>query len=291
MRRVAVVGLGIMGGSIARHLAHDGFSVDGYDINAKARESAEDHGIRTAATFDAEDMPKGLVVLSLASFSAVSSVLSLLRAAKTPLTILDTSTLSIEDKFAAAGLLDGTQHCLLDCPISGTGAQMASRDVVIYASGDTDAIRGARPVFAAIAQKTINLGAFGNGTKAKLIANYLVAVHNVATAEAMRLGEAAGLEPETLMEAVRSGAGNSRIFELRAPLIARGHYSPPTMKLSVWAKDMAAIAAFADSVGVGSALLEAIDPLYRRAVDEGHGELDTAAVALALPRVPPGDNE
>lgn len=283
MSDVAIVGLGIMGGAIARHLAAAGFAVTGCDIDPTARAAAKAHGVNTLPTLGSALPRSGVVLLSLASAAAVSTVISELRAASVPLVIADTSTLSLPDKKAMAALLTGTPHSLLDCPISGTGAQMANRDVVIYASGEDRALAQARPFLEAISRKTIPLGQFGNGTAAKLIANYLVAVHNVATAEAMRLGVAAGIDPATLIDAVQSGAGNSRIFELRAPLIAKKCFTPPTMKLSVWAKDMAAIEAFAASLDIRSPLIEAIDPLYRAALEQGLGDLDTAAVALALP--------
>ena len=64
-------------------------------------------------------------------------------------------------------------------------------------------------------------GAFGNGMKMKFVANLLVAIHNVASAEAMVLGMKAGLDPRTIFEMISNGAGNSRVFELRAPMMAK----------------------------------------------------------------------
>ena len=102
----------------------------------------------------------------------------------------------------------------------------------------------------------------------KYVANLLVAIHNVASAEALVLGMKAGLPPELVYEQVKVGAGNSRVFELRGPMMVKGRYDDPTMKVSTWQKDMEVIGSFAQSLGVPtpSVLRDAAD-LRRRDVD------------------------
>lgn len=285
MTAVAVVGLGIMGGAIARHLAHAGVTVRGYDIDPAAIERARSVGVAVVDSLDAlvsDDAAP--ILLSLASAEAVAAVsTTIVACAAAPRIVVEMSTLPLADKLVLQERLAAGGHHVLDCPISGTGAQMAAKDAVVYASGDPAAVAQLLPVFAHFARRTIDLGAFGNGTRLKLVANHLVAIHNVATAEAMRLGIAAGLAPGAVIEGIVAGAGNSRIFELRAPLIAEARYTPATMKLSVWAKDMAALGEFAGDVGVATPLLDAVAPLYEAALARGLGESDTAAVALAFP--------
>ncbi len=285
MTAVAVAGLGIMGGAIARHLAAAGVTVRGYDIDPAAMERTASVGVDVVGSIAAlvadDEAP---ILLSLASAAAVNAVAEAIAVcAAGPRTIVEMSTLPLADKLALQQRLAPSGHRLLDCPISGTGAQMAVKDAVIYASGDSEAVRDLQPVFDRFARRTIDFGAFGNGTRMKLVANHLVAIHNVATAEAMRLGVAAGLAADALIEGITAGAGNSRIFELRAPLIADERFTPATMKLSVWAKDMAALGEFAAEVGVATPLLDAVAPLYEAALDRGYGEFDTAAVALSFP--------
>jgi putative dehydrogenase len=286
MTATLVIGLGIMGGAMARHLAAAGVDTLGFDLDPDARARARVTGVATTEAVDATALAGRTVILSLPGPGAVEATLSMLvERAREPLVIVDTSTLSLPDRLGMAAGLEGRGHVLLDCPISGTGAQMAVRDVVFYASGDAAALECVQPLLDRVSRATVRLGAFGNGTRVKLIANYLVAIHNVATAEAMRMGAGAGIKPGALIEAIKAGAGSSRIFELRAPMVAEARYEPATMKLSVWAKDMTAIAAFARDIEVPSVLLAAVEPLYRTALDLGLGELDTAAVARALPSV------
>jgi 3-hydroxyisobutyrate dehydrogenase-like beta-hydroxyacid dehydrogenase len=165
--------------------------------------------------------------------------------------------------------------------LSGTGAQAVTRDLVIYASGDRSACDRCAPVFAGFSRLTHYIGAFGNGSKMKFLANLLVAIHNIATAEAMVLGIKAGLDPDQIVKVVGSGAGTSRVFELRAPLMAKADYRP-TMKISIWQKDMEVIGEFAKSLGVATPLFAACLPIYNAAIGLGLAGDDTAAVCTVL---------
>jgi 3-hydroxyisobutyrate dehydrogenase-like beta-hydroxyacid dehydrogenase len=116
----------------------------------------------------------------------------------------------------------------------------------------------------------------------KFVANLLVAIHNVASAEAMVLGVKAGLDPHQVVGLVASGAGTSRVFELRAPMMADRQYQPATMKLEIWQKDMAIISQFASELGCPTPLLAATMPIYASAMATGHAADDTAAVCAVL---------
>src|SRR5262249_9098593 len=163
--------------------------------------------------------------------------------------VIELSTLALPDKLGFEDTLKKAGHIPLDCPLSGTGAQAKMRDLIVYASGDRDAIARCMPLFADFAKQSADLGVFGNGSRMKFVANHLVAIHNVATAEAMILAERAGLDPKLVVEMVGPGAGGSRMFQMRAPMMVEGVYEPATMKVSTWKKDMAIIAEFADDVG------------------------------------------
>jgi len=179
-------------------------------------------------------------------------------------------------------LLRAAEHVLLDCPISGTGSQAKTGDLVVYASGDRKAIARMKPVFAGFSRKTYEVGAFGDGSRMKYVANLLVAINNVASAEAMVLGMKAGLDPRTIFEMISNGAGNSRVFELRAPMMVRNRYGEPTMKCSVWQKDMDVIGNFAKRMRVPTPLFSATLPIYAAALKAGHAEDDTAAVCAVM---------
>jgi L-threonate 2-dehydrogenase len=173
-------------------------------------------------------------------------------------------------------------HIALDCPVSGTGAQAKVKDLVIYASGDAKNIAKLRQLFLGFAKSVHDLGAFGNGSRMKYVANLLVAIHNVASAEAMVLGMKSGLDPQTILDLVKPGAGNSRVFELRAPMMVKDDYEDATMKIKVWQKDLAVIGDYAASIGAPTPLMSATLPIYAAAMSTGHAMHDTAAVCAVL---------
>ena len=139
-----------------------------------------------------------------------------------------------------------------------------------------------RGLFSDFAKQSADLGRYGNGSRMKFVANHLVAIHNVATAEAMVLAQRAGLDPKTVVEMVGPGAGGSRMFQMRAPMMVDGVYEPATMKVSTWKKDMAIIAEFADDVGCSTPLFTSTQAVYTEAMAMGLGDQDTAAVFEVL---------
>ncbi len=196
--------------------------------------------------------------------------------------IVEMSTFAISDKEKARRVLAKAGHVMLDTPVSGTGSQAKTRDLVFYASGDAKAIRRLRPMFDAFGRATYDVGEFGNGSKIKFVANLLVAINNVATAEAMVYGMKAGLPPQLIYDLIHAGAGNSRIFELRAPMMVKGDYTDAGMKVDVWDKDMRVIGDYARKIKVPTPLFSATKPVYMRAAKSGFGAQDTASVCAVL---------
>jgi len=287
--KVGVIGIGIMGTSIARNLIAGGSSVAGYDIDESRLAALRQAGGEPLPSAAAVARACEIVLTSLPSAAALDDAVAgprgLLSAARKGQLVAELSTLPIEVKERNRLALEAAGITLLDCPLSGTGAQAVTRDLAVFASGERAAFDRAAPVFAQFARVSHYLGAFGNGSRMKFVANLLVAIHNVATAEAMVLGIKAGLDPEMITKVIASGAGNSRVFELRAPLMAARRYEPPSMKIDVWQKDMAIIGSFAAGLGVATPLFAASAPVYNAAVGLDLGGKDTAAVCAVLERM------
>jgi len=280
---VGIVGLGIMGGAFARNLVASGFRVIGFDVDPARRRAARRARVEIAADAAALAAQAPVVITSLPHPAALVATVAAIATAKLPRRIvIEASTFTLADKLAAEAALTRAGHVALDCPISGTGAQAKVKDLVIYASGDSRTIAKLRPVFLGFARAVHDVGAFGDGSRMKYVANLLVAINNVASAEAMVLGMKAGLDPRTIFEMISNGAGNSRVFELRAPMMVRNRYGEPTMKCSVWQKDMDVIGAFAKRMKVPTPLFSATLPIYAAALKKGHGDDDTAAVCAVL---------
>ena len=280
---VGIVGLGIMGGAFAKNLAAAGWQVIGFDVDpARCRIMAK-LGVTIAKSVSALAAKVPTIITSLPSPKALEITVKAIVDAKVPRrVIVEASTFTLVDKEKAERVLRKAGHTMLDTPVSGTGAQAQTRDLVFYASGDSKSIAKLMPLFADFGRKAFNLGAFGNGSKMKYVANHLVAINNVASAEAMVLGMKAGLDPQVILEMVTSGAGNSRVFELRAPMMVEDRYDAPTMKMSVWQKDMQVIGDYARQIGCPTPMFSATLPVYVAAMKTGHADEDTAAVCAVL---------
>jgi 3-hydroxyisobutyrate dehydrogenase-like beta-hydroxyacid dehydrogenase len=283
---VGVIGLGIMGGAFARNLVAAGWRVVGTDISAARRREALRAGVEIAA--DAADVARKVatVIISLPKPQALMQVARDIAAGRlSGKTIVEMSTFAISDKEKARAVLAKAGHAMLDAPVSGTGAQAATGDLVFYASGATRVIKRLRPLFEAFGRHVYDVGAFGNGSKMKYVANLLVAIHNVASAEAMVLGMKSGLPPQLIFDLITAGAGNSRVFELRAPMMVKGNYKNATMKIDVWDKDMQVIGNYARKIKVPTPMFDASKPIYLKAMRGGHGAEDTAAVCAVLEKM------
>jgi len=279
-----------MGSAMATHLLEAGWTVIGHDIDPerlRAFAAAGGTAVDSAAEV-ARLANEVLTILPGADVLAdvIDGERGLLRAGNADLLVADCGTFDIADKLHCAASLQAAGMRMLDCTISGTGAQARTADLVIYTSGDpTDHLRIA-PVFAACARANHHTGVFGNASKVKFIANLLVAVHTVAAAEAMVLAQRAGLDLSTVYDLVRAGAGQSRMFELRAPQMVAGRYDQEVAsKLDVWQKDMQVIGRFAKSLECALPLFSSSAQTFTAAMAQGMGKEDMAAVCRVMERL------
>jgi 3-hydroxyisobutyrate dehydrogenase-like beta-hydroxyacid dehydrogenase len=196
--------------------------------------------------------------------------------------LVELSTLGGPCKSRAHDALAALGIHMLDCPISGTGAQAVTADIVLYSSGDIAVHERCTAVLKAFSRQVYHLGEFGLGMKMKLVANHLVAILNVAAAEAINLAEHAGLDPAEMLKVIGAGAAGFPLLGLRGPMMLNHHYEPATMKLDVWQKDMGLIEQFAAQLGAATPLFQATAPLYEQAIKQGFGGQDTAAVREML---------
>ena len=286
VRRIGMIGVGIMGLAMATNLVKAGFEVCGYDPNPQARKRLKAAGARPLKNARVVAANADVIICALPSPEALhEAVHHIASSGHLHLVVMETSTLDVNDKKAARDILKAQSIVMLDCPLSGTGAQAVVKDLTVYASGPPSVIRQMAPVFDGFAKNCFDLGAFGNGMKMKLMANLLVAVHNVATAEALLLGQKWGIAPSRAVQVLSDGAGGSRMLQIRGPLMEDEGWKTPTMKVAIWQKDMALIAAALANAQVPAPLFSASVPVYNAAMGLGHGEHDTASVFNVLLRM------
>jgi 3-hydroxyisobutyrate dehydrogenase-like beta-hydroxyacid dehydrogenase len=272
-----------MGSAMATNLLKDSFKVHGFDVVAAQRDELKNAGGMPATSVATVAQLAEVLITSLPSAAALHAVADELGGKGR--VVMETSTLPIAEKERARETLGKKGVVLLDCPLSGTGAQARAKDLVVFASGDEAAFRKAEPYLPGFSRAHYYLGEFGNGSKMKFVANLLVAIHNVSTAEAFVLGMRAGLAPKTIFDVINDSAGTSRMFQVRGPLMVEEQYEPATISVGLFQKDMKIIGEFAAEHGVSTPLFNASAAIYNAAMAQGFAKSDTAAVCAVLERL------
>src|SRR5436305_1687039 len=189
-KTVGIVGLGIMGGAIARNLVDRGWRVIGFDTDAARRAEMAQANVAIVDNVGQVARETPIIMTSLPSPAAVEEVAQAIAGSgQEPRIVVELSTLTIADKLRFETILKQAGHIALDCPLSGTGAQAKNRDLVVYASGDAGAIARCIGLFSDFAKQSADLGKFGNGSRMKFNAKHRIAINNFATAESMILAK------------------------------------------------------------------------------------------------------
>jgi L-threonate 2-dehydrogenase len=283
---VGIVGAGVMGFAMANNLRAAGYQVFGYDPAAAAQQRLRDMGGIAVASPREVARHCPIILFSLPSADALADAVGgengVAKAPSTGTIVIECSTLPLDVKRSALDVLTKSDKIMLDCPVSGTGAQAARKDLVIFGSGDADAFKQSLPVMAGMSRVQRYLGAFGNGSVMKYIANLLVSIHNVAAAEAMVLGMKAGLDPALLYDTLADSAGTSRMFEVRGPLMRDARYDQATATIRTHLKDVEIINAFANSLRCPTPLFSASAQAYYARAAQGFEMQDTASVCAVM---------
>ncbi|MFZ4649087.1 MAG: NAD(P)-dependent oxidoreductase [Rubrivivax sp.] len=283
---VGLIGLGIMGGRMARALIEAGHRVCGHDPLAARRQALRRAGGQALAGNAEVARQAEVLVSSLPTSAALREVVEALGQVPPPVAgqlFIETSTLPLADKMWAAQALRRQGRTMVDGPISGTATPTPQEVWIMYLSGTVAACRRAAPVVRAFTLQAPRVGALGAGTRLKFAANHLVAIYNVAYAEMVTLCRCMGLDPAVALEHMgHSPYIGTGAMRLRMPLMIERRYEPATMKIDLWQKDMRVIGDQARAVGCPTPLFDACAAIYTAAAEGGLGELDTAAAAEVL---------
>ena len=230
IKKILVVGLGLMGTPIATLLMKAGYTVWGFDIIRKQISDLVRIGLKPAKSL--KDTAKGadLIVLSLPTWDAVMEVMEgkdgILKAARRGQIVVDTSTSppweskTMAEKVAKKGIE------WMDIPISGSSAQVRVGNMVFMAGGKKSVFEKVKPVLDSIGKKTIYVGKHGDGAAMKLVINHTLYLNEAAAIEGLVLGLKAGLNPGILFDVITSGAASSDLLLARGKDMLAGNFSP-----------------------------------------------------------------
>ena len=288
MQRLALLGLGAMGSAMAVRWLGAGFPLAVYNRNRSRAEALAAVGARAAAS-PREAAQGADVVISMVADDDASRAMWLGEAGaaaglKEGAIAIEQSTLSppfIRDLAAKAG---GRGARFLDAPVAGGPSAVAKGALAIFVGGDAVTLDEARPVFAAVASRIEHVGEVGAGAAWKLI-NYMMAGAQLASlAEALTLAQKAGVAPARAADLISKSVVASPAVLAKLPRMSERRFTDPDAALRLVAKDQRYALDLARALGADLELLPTVAALYARAVREGLGDLDLAAVIEAVAR-------
>jgi 3-hydroxyisobutyrate dehydrogenase len=282
---VGFLGTGLMGAPMARNIAREGLTVRAWNRTIERARPLERDGATVVER--AEDAVDGadVAVTMLADADATLAVAETILPALGPDAVwLQAGTIGIDAIGRCADLAQRHGATLVDAPVLGTLKPAEDGNLVVLASGPDAAVERCAPVFRAIGQRTVRLGAAGRGTRLKLAVNAWVLALTQGTAEAVALAKGLGLGLDHMLEALDSSPTDSPYFRMKANLMDDGEY-PASFTLKLAAKDATLMEAAADEAGVDAPLIRTIAKRFAEGVEAGHGDEDMAATyRLSAPR-------
>ena len=267
MKTIGSIGLGAMGGCYAKFLIEDNYIVYGVDPDTKNAEIFTSLGGLLLNNIKELVDKSNVIILSLPTvpiFKEVINEIEVNGKSNESKILIDMNTISLGDKIETKNKLEKLNINLVDAPVSGTGAQAKVKDIVVMSSGDKIIIDECEGIFRSFSKQNIYVGDFGNGIKFKILANLLVTVHNTVTAEALLLGQKAGLEEKMIYQVLNAGAATSVMLDKRMPLMINKNYEPATASMRIFLKDIDVITNYLKSNNLSSPTFEAAANLYNQ---------------------------
>lgn len=281
---IGMIGIGQLGQPIAANLISAGFKVVGFRrTDREAFVACGGEALGSAA--DVANMAD-VLLLCLPSEEAQLSVLEgpqgILERLKPGQVVIEMGTYTRAFKEQQATRIQATGAQVLEAEVSGSPMLVAQRRAALYVGGEKSLLDACRPILTAITEHQFHIGPFGSAVAVKLIANYLLTIHTLAAAEALNLGRRAGFDPRQLVEVLKLGAGGSTMLNVRGPMIAERTFTPAPGPFRTLEKYLDLGEELAASLGCATPLFDAALPYFRRALAEGMGDQDIAAVVQLI---------
>lgn len=276
---VGIIGLGSLGLPVALNISKGGFDILGIRRRHGPPPAAPD--LRIAGSVAEIGTRCDIILTCLPSADILAQVISgpegLSRVVRADTVIVDLGTTSIAIKVAQHEALKAAGASMLDCGVSGNSRYIESRSAALFVSGSEHDFQRCASVLRSITDHVSYVGAFGAGTTLKQIASILVPIHTLAAAEALALASRVGLDLRTVHEAISGTQASSAMFESRGERMLERDFGGPSLR-GYFQRNLEMALDTARSSGGHYPLLEAVHACYRRAINEGYGELDQAGI-------------
>jgi 3-hydroxyisobutyrate dehydrogenase len=281
---VAFLGTGVMGAPMARSLVRAGLAVRAWNRTAAKADALAGDGVRPRATPAAAAAGAGILVTMLADGAATEASAGgpdgALAALEPGAVWVQMGTVGVPAAERLTGLAAEHAVTYVDAPVLGSREPAENGDLVILASGPEEAQQACAAVFDALGRRTLWIGPAGAGSRLKVVVNGWLMSTTAALAETLALAESLGVDPAGFFDATGNGAIGALYTELNGPAMVARDF-PRNFPLALAAKDAGlALEAAGDRAGA-LRVLAATHEQYARAIEQGHGEDDWAAVIHA----------
>ena len=278
--RVAILGLGIMGGGMAHRLLSSGFPVAVYNRNPDKTVPFAAAGAFVAAS-PSEAASRSQVIISMVADDIASRSMWLgengaLAGATRGSVLIESSTLTVGwiKELSTAATQQGSDF--LDAPVTGTKPHAASGELLFLVGGSATALALAQPVLSVLGRETVHLGPTGSGALMKLINNFMCGVQVASFAEAVPMIESGGLDRAKAEAILMSGAPGSGIIK-RAVASAAANDFTPNFPLRLMAKDLGYAVGEASHRGLTLQTASSALAVFKQAIAQGYGDEDFSA--------------
>jgi 3-hydroxyisobutyrate dehydrogenase-like beta-hydroxyacid dehydrogenase len=279
---VGLVGVGLVGIELARHLVRRGYRVTGCDVDPARLALLEAAGGEAAASPAAVAVAASRVVLALLDTDVTRRVVEgadgLMAAARPPRYIVDTSTGDPDAVVALGARVAARGTRLVDATISGSSGQIAARSAVVMVGGEPADCEACADLFAAFGDRVFRLGGPGAGMKAKLASNVILGLNRLVLAEGLAFARALGLDLDAFLAMARVSPAYSVAMDVKGERMIAGRYGEPDSRVRQHLKDVDIIVKYAHAAGQPLPVSEVHRGLLAEAVAAGDGDLDNAAI-------------
>jgi len=284
-RRVAMIGLGLMGSRMSARLLDAGYQVVGYDPDAARLEELESRGGTARPSVSAAVEGCSVALLSLPNSDVSREVCTEIASAGVPpLTVYDTTTGRPVDAEEISAFLRDADITYCDSTVSGNSALAASGGLVVMVGGPEEAYRAGVPVFEVIGRSHHHVGPAGAGSRMKLIVNHLLAIHRMALAEGLVVAELAGMELNATLEVLQDSLAYSRAMDAWGERMIAGDHEKPDARLRQSLKDSVLIAEHGLGLGASMDLSLVVRAALEEGAEGGLADRDNSSVVEVVRR-------
>jgi 2-hydroxy-3-oxopropionate reductase len=251
--KTGFIGLGIMGKPMAKNLLKAGYKLVVYDINAEAVRELEAAGAGTATSPKEVALQCDVIVTMLPNSPHVKAVAlgpgGIIEGARSGLILVDMSSIAPLAAQEVAKALAEKGVEMIDAPVSGGEPKAIEGTLSIMVGGKKEIFERCKEMLGKMGASVVLCGSIGAGNTTKLANQIIVALNIAAMSEALVLGAKAGVNPETIYQAIRGGLAGSTVLDAKGPMVLNGNFKPG-FRIELHIKDLANALETGHEVGV-----------------------------------------